>query len=81
MEIKWKIEGVIFETLRESEVWADSIANEIYGKTIDGYKTPDHKIAYALSFFLAQVPEFRVHTEKKIINDSFIYEIWVTALT
>ncbi|NRG31223.1 hypothetical protein [Niallia circulans] len=53
MEIEWKKETIIFETLRESEVWADSIANEIHGRTINGYITPDYKIAYALSFFLA----------------------------
>ncbi|MBY0598174.1 hypothetical protein [Bacillus bingmayongensis] len=49
MDIRWKSEDVIFDTQRESEVWTDSIANEIYGRTIDGYITPDYKIAYALS--------------------------------
>lgn len=78
MDIKWKSENVIFDTLWESEVWADSIANEIYGRTIDGYITPDYKIAYALSFFLGAVPSFIVHTEKKLIVDSFVYKVWIT---
>lgn len=49
--MKWKREDVIFETMREAEVWADSIANEMYGRLFDGYETLDYKIAYALSFF------------------------------
>ena len=44
-------EDVIFETVREAEVWADGVANEMYGRVFDGYETPDYKIAYALSFF------------------------------
>ncbi|WP_312098032.1 hypothetical protein [Niallia sp.] len=76
--MKWKREDIIFDTLWESEVWADSIANEIYGGTINGYITPDYKIAYALSFFLGSVPKFTVHTEKTAINNTFIYKIWVT---
>ncbi|MEN1936682.1 hypothetical protein AAIE21_14050 [Paenibacillus sp. 102] len=79
--MRWKSEDVIFDTLRESEVWADSIANEICGRTIDGYITPDYKIAYALSFFLASVPNFIVHTEETVITDSFVYKVWVTDLT
>ena len=43
-------EDVIFETVREAEVWADGVANEMYGRVFDGYETPDYKIAYALSF-------------------------------
>ncbi|HDR8038132.1 TPA: hypothetical protein QCZ17_000299 [Bacillus cereus] len=45
---------MIFETVREAEVWADRVANGMYGRVFDGYETPDYKIAYALSFFLAQ---------------------------
>ncbi|WP_459502035.1 hypothetical protein [Bacillus sp. C1] len=74
--MRWKIEEIMFDTLRESEVWADSIANEIHGRTIDGYITPDYKIAYALSFFLASVPHFSVHTD----TDSFVYKVWVTKI-
>ncbi len=81
MDIRWKSENIIFDTLRESEVWADSIANEIYGRTIDGYITPSYKIAYALSFFLASVSNFIVHTETAIITGSFVYRVWVTILT
>lgn len=51
--MRWKREDVIFETVREAEVWADGVANEMYGRVFDGYETPDYKIAYALSFFLA----------------------------
>ena len=32
MDIRWKSEEIIFDTLRESEVWADSIANGIVWK-------------------------------------------------
>lgn len=71
MEIRWKREDVVFETLWESEVWADSIANEIYGRTIDGYITPDYKIAYALSFFLGSVPQFCCTYRKKGIRQCF----------
>lgn len=60
-----KKEYVIFDTFKESEVWADSISHEIYGRTIDGYITLDYKIAYALSFFLALVPNFLVQHKRK----------------
>lgn len=79
--IRWKTEDITFKTLRESEVWADSIANEIYGETIHGYITPDYKIAYALAFFLASTSHFIVHTEKEAIKDSFIYKVWITVAT
>ena len=45
---------VIFETVREAEVWAGGFVNEMYERVFDGYETPDYKIAYALSFLLAQ---------------------------
>ncbi len=75
--VKWEREDIIFETIREAEVWADSIANEMYGKVFDGYETTDYKIAYALSFFLAQNREFIVHTEKEFKKDRFIYKVWI----
>ncbi|KAA6477123.1 hypothetical protein [Bacillus cereus] len=59
--MRWKKEEVIFETIRETEVWGDSIANEMYGRLFDGYETLDYKIAYALSFFLAQNQHFIPH--------------------
>lgn len=59
--MRWKKEEIIFETIRETEVWADSIANEMYGRLFDGYETLDYKIAYALSFFLAQNQDFIPH--------------------
>ncbi|HDR4455768.1 TPA: hypothetical protein QC445_000420 [Bacillus cereus] len=59
--MRWKKEEVIFETIRETEVWGDSIANEMYGRLFDGYETLDYKIAYALSFFLAQNQDFIPH--------------------
>ena len=62
MAIRWKEEMMQFETFREAEVWADSIANEIHGRSITGYGTPDFKVATILAFYLAQVSEFRVHT-------------------
>ena len=51
--MRWK-ERVIFETVREAEVWAGGFVNEMYERVFDGYETPDYKIAYALSFLLAQ---------------------------
>ena len=52
--MKWKREDVIFETIREAEVWADGVANEMHGRLFDGYETPDYKIAYAVSFLSAK---------------------------
>jgi len=52
---------VIFETVREAEVWADGFVNEMYGRVFDGYETTDDKIAYALSLFLAQNQDFIPH--------------------
>jgi len=63
-------EEVIFETMREAEVWADGVANEMHGRVFDGYETLDYKIAYALSFFLAQEREFTVCTEKQVVQIS-----------
>lgn len=68
--MRWKGENVIFETVREAEVWADGVANEMYGRVFDGYETPDYKIAYALSFFLAQNQDFIVHTEVSFKEES-----------
>ena len=68
--MRWKREDVIFETVREAEVWADGVANEMYGRVFDGYETPDYKIAYALSFFLAQNQDFIVHTEVSFKEES-----------
>ncbi|PEX94482.1 hypothetical protein [Bacillus cereus] len=76
--MRWKREDVIFETIREAEVWADSIANEMYGRVFDGYETLDYKIAYALSFFLAQEREFILHTEVEFNNDIEVYKVWIT---
>ncbi|MDA1677141.1 MULTISPECIES: hypothetical protein [unclassified Bacillus cereus group] len=59
--MKWKKEDVIFETIREAEVWADGVANEMYGRVFDGYETLDYKVAYALAFLLAQNREFNIH--------------------
>ncbi|MBG9788866.1 hypothetical protein [Brevibacillus laterosporus] len=79
MDIRWHSENIAFETLREAEEWAHSIANEIYGRNYEGYITPDYKIAYVLSFRLAEVSEFRVHTKKDLANDdSVVYKVWVT---
>ncbi|MGH1287444.1 hypothetical protein [Bacillus toyonensis] len=76
--MRWKREDVIFETIREAEVWADSIANEMYGRVFDGYETPDYKIAYALSFFLAQNREFNAHTEVECNKSIEVYKVWIT---
>ncbi|ALL20995.1 hypothetical protein ABEX41_03385 [Bacillus tropicus] len=75
--MKWKREDVIFETIREAEVWADGIANEMYGRLFDGYETLDYKIAYALSFFLAQNQECYIHTSVEINKDIEVYKVWI----
>ncbi|PEA10663.1 hypothetical protein [Bacillus cereus] len=76
--MKWEREDIIFETIREAEVWADSIANEMYGRLFDGYETPDYKIAYALSFFLAQNRELNIHTKVEFNNNIEVYKVWIT---
>ncbi|MEF7634904.1 MULTISPECIES: hypothetical protein [Bacillus cereus group] len=76
--MKWKREDVIFETIREAEVWADGVANEMYGRLFDGYETLDYKIAYALSFFLAQNREFNIHTEVEWNENIGVYKVWIT---
>lgn len=73
MEIKWKNEDIIFETLQEADVWADSIANEIYGRTYNGYDTSDYKIANSLAFRLASFENCKVYTE----NNNNRYKVWV----
>ncbi|PFV83796.1 hypothetical protein COL05_06945 [Bacillus sp. AFS059628] len=76
--MRWKKEDVIFETMREAEVWADGVANEMYGRLFDGYETPDYKIAYALSFLLAQNREFNIHTEVEWNEKIDVYKVWIT---
>jgi hypothetical protein len=76
MNIRWKREEIIFETLYEADVWADSLANEIYGRIYDGYITSDYKIAYSLAFRLASIDTFRVNTQQDGLN---IYKVWVTS--
>ncbi|MED3315368.1 hypothetical protein COF07_03085 [Bacillus wiedmannii] len=76
--MKWKREGVIFETIREAEVWADGVANEMYGRVFDGYETLDYKIAYALAFLLAQNREFNNYTNVEFNNDIEVYKVWIT---
>ncbi|AHN20383.1 hypothetical protein [Lysinibacillus varians] len=76
MQLKWKRENIIFDSLYEADVWADSIGNEIYARLFDGYDTPDYKIAYSLAFRLAQINEFRVLTEITIDNGER-YKVWV----
>ncbi|AOY17890.1 hypothetical protein BGI23_22185 [Bacillus sp. ABP14] len=76
--MRWKREDVIFETMREAEVWADGIANEMYGRVFGGYETRDYKIAYALSLFLAQNQEFNIHTEVEWNENIDVYKVWIT---
>jgi hypothetical protein len=77
MEMKWERENIVFETLRESEVWADSKANKFYGGVITGYITPDYKKAYALAFLLAEIPQFSVRTKKEAEANEFVYKVRV----
>ncbi|PIC77644.1 hypothetical protein CSV74_06065 [Sporosarcina sp. P19] len=78
MTLKWKIENSIFDSLFEADVWADSIANEMYAKLYDGYDTCDYKIAYGLAFRLAAIEEFRVITDNSIEDR---YKVWVMPST
>ncbi|AZB42100.1 hypothetical protein CEF21_07235 [Bacillus sp. FJAT-42376] len=77
MEKRWKHEDRLFETLWEAELWADSIANEMSAKLYDGYSTPDHKVAYVLSFLLASDSGAKIGTEKRSENGSFLYKVWI----
>ncbi|MED0825238.1 hypothetical protein [Bacillus pacificus] len=76
--MRWKREDVIFETIREAEVWADGVANEMHGRVFDGYETLDYKIAYDLSFFLAQSREYHIHTSIEFNKDIEVYKVWIT---
>lgn len=76
MTLRWKRENIIFDSLYEADVWADSIGSEMYARLYDGYDTPDYKIAYSLAFKLAQMNEFRVLAEMTIDNDRR-YKVWV----
>lgn len=76
--MRWKREDVIFETMREAEVWADSIANEMYGRVFDGYETLDCKVAYALAFLLAKNREFNIYTEVEFNETIEVYKVWIT---
>lgn len=77
MNKKLKHENIVFKTLREADVWADSILNEIHGATINGYVTPDPKIAYALAFMLCRNPSYLVRTDEEIKPDVILYKVWV----
>ena len=74
---KLKHEDIIFETMREADVWADSISNEIHGATINGYVTPDSKIAYSLAFILCQNPHYIVRSSEEIDHTPIRYKVWI----
>lgn len=76
MTLNWNRENIVFDSLYEADVWADSIGNEIYARLYDGYDTPDYKIAYSLAFRLAEMKEFRVFAETTISKD-IRYKVWV----
>ncbi|EOP14101.1 hypothetical protein KQ3_03921 [Bacillus cereus B5-2] len=77
-KVRWKREDVFFDTIREAEVWADGVVNEMYGRVFDGYETLDYKIAYALAFFLAKNREFNIHTEVEFNENIEVYKVWIT---
>ncbi|WP_303969690.1 hypothetical protein [Sporosarcina ureae] len=74
MTHRWKTEDIIFDSMFEADVWADSLANDMYARLYDGYDTPDYKIAYALAFRLAAIEEFKVITENTREDR---YKVWV----
>lgn len=76
MTIRWNHEDVIFDSLYEADVWADSIGNEIYAGLYDGYDTKDYKIAYSLAFRLAEMEGFRVLAETTV-GEEVRYKVWV----
>ncbi|WP_432356051.1 hypothetical protein [Sporosarcina sp. A2] len=76
MTLQWKRESIIFDSLYEADVWADSLGNEMYARLYDGYDTPDYKIAYSLAFRIAEMKEFRVFTRRTIGND-YRFKVWV----
>lgn len=73
MMMRWNREDIIFDSLHEADVWADSLANEMYARLYDGYDTPDYKIAYSLAFRLAGIKELKVMTESTADR----YKVWV----
>lgn len=73
MSFRWKSEDIIFDSLHEADVWADSIGNEMFARLYDGYETPDYKIACCLAFRLAEIKEFKVNTNKSEGR----YQIWI----
>ncbi|WPK10260.1 hypothetical protein R6U77_09955 [Lysinibacillus louembei] len=73
MVTRWNREDIIFDSLHEADVWADSIANEIYARLYDGYDTRDYKIAYSLAFRLSGIKELKVMTESTADR----YKVWV----
>ncbi|MBD7985658.1 hypothetical protein H9649_13770 [Sporosarcina sp. Sa2YVA2] len=73
MTVEWKREDILFDSLYEADVWADSIGNEMYARLYDGYDTPDYKIAYSLAFRLAGMGEFIVRTESSMDR----FKVWV----
>ncbi|MEB9681944.1 hypothetical protein P4J24_08485 [Bacillus anthracis] len=61
-------------------MWAEGVANEMYGRVFDRYEKLDYKVAYALSFFLAQERVWIVHTEEHFGIDGVIYKVLVTVV-
>lgn len=76
--IRGKEEEIIFDTMHEADVWADSIANEMYGRLYDRYNTPDYKIACALAFRLAAIENCRVCAETEE-NRYKVYAVFDTS--
>jgi len=74
LTLRWERDNIIFDSLHEADVWADSIGNEIYSRVYDGYDTLDYKVACALAFRLANMKEFKVFSETTTENR---YKVWV----
>lgn len=36
MTLRWGKEDIVFDSLYEADIWADSIGNEIYARLYDG---------------------------------------------
>lgn len=76
-DVRYKQDYVIFDTMLEAIVWAESISADIFSGVFDGYTSPDEKVAMALAFMLAQKDDLIVHTKREIENNALVFKVWI----
>ncbi|MEK5489280.1 hypothetical protein MKZ24_00920 [Paenibacillus sp. FSL R7-0297] len=81
--IRWFIETMQFETMREAHEWAYSGAFNEIGNLYEGYITTDEKIAYALVFELTRINTIRgfrcnIHCDCDFNVKPIVYKVWVS---